>query len=70
MEEIASLIADVIKATTRAPSKKTPSQGCKSKYNINAEAKTAILKRVKNLISRFPVYPQMDLELLKSSFVF
>jgi len=70
MEEIASLIAGVIKATTRAPDKKNPSQKCKAKYIINEEAKTAILERVKKLMSRFPVYPQLDLELLKNNFVF
>jgi glycine hydroxymethyltransferase len=69
MVEIASLIADVIKATTRAPDKNDPSKDSKAKYNIDAEAKASIIERVKNLIGRFPVYPQLDLELLKNNFV-
>jgi len=69
MAEIASLIADVIKATKRVPDKKSPSQDSKAKYIIDAGAKTAITERVKKLMSRFPVYPQLDLELLKNNFV-
>jgi len=69
MEGIASLIADVIKATTRAPDKNSPSKESRAKYNISAEAKAAIIERVKSLMDRFPVYPQLDMELLKNNFV-
>jgi glycine hydroxymethyltransferase len=69
MAEIGSLIADVIKATTQAQDKKDPSKNSKAKYNIDTNAKTAIQTRVKNLLARFPLYPQLNLELLKKAFV-
>ena len=69
MSEIGELIASVVKATTPAPDKKDPSKGSKAKYNIEENAKAAILARVKSLMDRFPVYPQLDLELLKKFFV-
>jgi glycine hydroxymethyltransferase len=67
MAEIGSLIADVIKATT--PDKKDPSKNSKAKYDIDPNTKTAIQARVKSLMDRFPVYPQLNLELLKKAFV-
>ena len=69
MAEIGSLIADVIEATTQAIDKKDSSKKSKAKYNIETNAKTAIQARVKNLMDRFPIYPQLDLELLKKVFV-
>jgi glycine hydroxymethyltransferase len=69
MAEIGSLIADVIKATTQVMDKKDPSKNSKAKYNIDTNAKPAIQARVKSLMERFPVYPQLNLELLKKAFV-
>jgi glycine hydroxymethyltransferase len=69
MAEIGALIADVTKATSQAPDNKEPSKNSKAKYNIDADAKAKIQERVKNLMSRFPVYPELDLELLKKAFV-
>ena len=69
MAEIGSLIADVIKATTQTQDKKDPSKNSKAKYNVDTGAKTAIQARVKSLMDQFPVYPQLNLELLKKAFV-
>jgi glycine hydroxymethyltransferase len=69
MTEIAAIITDVIKATTPAPDKKNPSKNSKAKYIINESSKNQTLTRVKNLMDRFPVYPQLDLDLLKKAFV-
>jgi glycine hydroxymethyltransferase len=62
MTELGALIADVVKGTA-------PSQNSRAKYDINAGVKEQVIKRVKNLLDRFPVYPELDLELLKKSFV-
>jgi glycine hydroxymethyltransferase len=69
MAEIGSLIADVVKATTQAQDKNDTSKYSKAKYNIDTNAKTAIQARVKTLMDKFPVYPQLNLELLKKAFV-
>jgi glycine hydroxymethyltransferase len=69
MAEIGSLIADVIKATKQSQDKKDPSKNSKAKFSIDTNAKPAIQARVKNLMDRFPVYPQLNLELLKKAFV-
>jgi len=68
MAEIASLIAKVVKGTTQAPDKKDPSKNSKAKYSINETVKSDVHSRVKTLMERFPVYPQLDLEMLKKYF--
>jgi glycine hydroxymethyltransferase len=69
LEEIGSIIALVLKATTQAPTEKDPSVKSKAKYVIEPSAKAQALERVKKLMDRFPVYPQLDLSLLKEAFV-
>jgi len=69
MEEIGSIIALVLKGTTQAPTEKDPSVKSKAKYVIEPSVKTQALERVKKLMDRFPVYPQLDLALLKEAFV-
>jgi glycine hydroxymethyltransferase len=69
MEEIGSIIAHVLKNTSPAPNDKEPSKISKAKYIIEEKAKAEALSRVKNLLDRFPVYPGLDLELLKKVFV-
>ena len=69
MAEIGSIITDAIKGTTQVSDTKDPSKMSKAKYNIDANAKKKIHEQVKNLMERFPVYPQLDLELLKKYFV-
>jgi len=67
MKELAALIADVLKGTTQSKDKKDPSKNSKAKYDIDANVKSDILARVKKLLDRFPVYPQLDLEILKKA---
>jgi len=67
MKELAALIADVLKGTTQSKDKKDPSKNSKAKYDIDANIKPDILARVKKLLDRFPVYPQLELEILKKA---
>jgi len=69
MKEIGSLIAAVLKGTSQSPDAKDPSKKSKAKYSINEAAKSEIHARVKALMERFPVYPQLDLDLLKKFFL-
>jgi glycine hydroxymethyltransferase len=69
MTELGELIAKVIKSTTQAKDKKDPSKNSKAKYIIDEAVKNEVHARVKTLMDRFPVYPELDLELLKKSFV-
>jgi glycine hydroxymethyltransferase len=69
MEELGSIIALVLKNTSPAQTGKDPSKKSKSKYLIRENAKTEALERVKKLMDRFPVYPQLDLEFMKKAFV-
>ncbi|MDR0502535.1 MAG: glycine hydroxymethyltransferase [Treponema sp.] len=68
MKELGSLIAAVLKGTKQAPDKKDQSKNSKSRYTIDAATKSEIHARVKNLMERFPVYPELDLKLLKKYF--
>jgi len=69
MEEIASIIAMVLKGTSPAPGDKDPSVKSKAKYVLESTLKPQAVERVKALLDRFPVYPQLDLALLKEAFV-
>jgi glycine hydroxymethyltransferase len=69
MEEIGSIIALVLKGTTQAPGEKNPSVKSKAKYLIEPAVKAQAHDRVKKLLDRFPVYPELDLNLLKKAFV-
>ena len=75
MEELGALMAKVIKGTTQALLPAAKQQGgegskkSKAKYNIDAVVKSEVHARVKTLMDRFPVYPELDLELLKKTFV-
>jgi glycine hydroxymethyltransferase len=69
MTELGALLAEVVKGTTQSPDKKDPSKNSKAKYNVDAGVKERVINRVRNLLDRFPVYPELDLEMLKSSFV-
>jgi glycine hydroxymethyltransferase len=68
MEELGAIIALVLKATTPAQDAKDPAKKSKAKYVIAEKARGEALDRVKKLLDRFPVYPQLDLELLKRAF--
>ena len=69
MTELGALIAAALKGTTQAPDKKDPSKNSKAKYNIDGGVKADVLKRAKALLDKFPVYPQLDLEMLRKAFV-
>ena len=69
MEELGSIIALVLKNTTPAPDAKDPAKKSKAKYTIEEKAKAEAISRVKKLMERFPVYPQLDLDFLKQSFI-
>ncbi|MDR0494600.1 MAG: glycine hydroxymethyltransferase [Treponema sp.] len=68
MEEIGSVIALILRGTIQAPSEKNPAVKSKAKYIISPAVKTEALERVKKLLDRFPVYPELDLPLLKEAF--
>lgn len=66
MKEIGSVISLVLKSTKpmNAPDG-TPS---KAKYQVNGLARLEARKRVKTLLDRFPVYPELDLHFMKRAF--
>ncbi|MDR2719043.1 MAG: glycine hydroxymethyltransferase [Treponema sp.] len=69
MEEIGSIMALALKGTSQAPGEKNPAVKSKAKYLIEPAVKAEALNRVKQLLDRFPVYPELDLPLLKEAFV-
>ena len=69
MEELGNIIALILKNTNPAPDGKDPSKKSKAKYTIEGKAKAEAMDRVKKLLDRFPVYPELDLKLLKEAFV-
>jgi glycine hydroxymethyltransferase len=79
MEELGAIIALVLQNTSPAPDPKattvatttvaTTPKKSKARYLIAENAKKEALERVKKLLDRFPVYPELDLELLKRAFV-
>ena len=68
MEEIASIMAMVLKGTSPAPGEKDPTVRSKAKYILAPDLKPQAVARVQNLLGCFPVYPQLDLDLLKKAF--
>jgi len=69
MEEIASIMALVLKGTTAAVGEKNPSVKSKAKYLIDPAVKAEAIERVGKVQERFPVYPELDLPMLKKAFV-
>ena len=69
MDELGSIIALVLKNTVQAPDAKDPAKKSKNKYIIDEKAKAEALRRIEQLQNRFPVYPELDLKLLKEAFV-
>ncbi|MDR2245047.1 MAG: glycine hydroxymethyltransferase [Treponema sp.] len=68
MEELGAVIALVLKNTKPAPDPRDAAKKSKAKYVIEARAKAEAQDRVKKLLDRFPVYPELDLDLLKKAF--
>jgi glycine hydroxymethyltransferase len=68
MEELGAIIALVLKNTKPVQDLKDPAKHSKAKYAIEAKAKAEALDRVKKLLDRYPVYPELDLEFLQRFF--
>jgi glycine hydroxymethyltransferase len=68
LEEIGELISLVLKNTAPAKDAKDPAKYSKAKYVIEEKTKAEVKGRVKKLLDRYPVYPELDLEFLKRSF--
>jgi glycine hydroxymethyltransferase len=69
MEELGAVISLVLKNTSAAPDAKNPAKASKAHYIIAGAAKKEALERVKRLLDPFPVYPELDLQVLKAAFV-
>jgi len=68
MDELGSIIALVLKNTSPKAEAKDPAKKSKARYLIQEKAKAEAIERVKKLMDRFPVYPQLDLPFLKEAF--
>jgi glycine hydroxymethyltransferase len=68
MEELGEIIPLVLKGTIPAQDEKDPQKHSKSRYKIDGDAKARALGRVEKVLSRFPVYPELDLPALKEAF--
>ena len=67
MKEIADIIITVLKGSKPGVTDKgTPSKG---KVVLDPAAKEKAQKAVSSLLSRFVLYPQLDLDFLKQEFV-
>jgi glycine hydroxymethyltransferase len=66
MEEIGGIIVSVLKATRPAPDGKGGLSRIRSV--IDESVKKDALDRVAHLVSRFPIYPELDLDYLKKAF--
>ena len=66
MAELGAVIALILKGTFPSIKDGKPN---KAKYEIDQAVKTEALDRIKKLLDRFPVYPELDLELLKGAFI-
>ena len=69
MEELGDIIGLVLKNTKPAPDPKDPAKSGKAKYLIAAAAKEEAQARVRRLLDRYPVYPELDLAFLKKAFI-
>lgn len=69
MQEIASILATILKATEAAIIAKGPRAGqqSKAKYVIAPEVVLDAQKRVKALLQAYPLYPQLDLDFLQKN---
>lgn len=71
MKEIASIITLIIKNTKPAIIKKGKNEGqpSKSRYEIPKDVLKEARARVKVLVDKYPVYPELDLKFLKKHYV-
>ena len=71
MKEIASIIAYIIKNTKPSVIRKGKNEGklSKAKYDISEEVIGTAKARVKTVVDKYPVYPELDLDFLKAHYV-
>lgn len=71
VKEIANIIELVVKNTKAGIIKKGKNEGKPSKiaYILDENTKTEAKNRVKSLLDRYPVYPELDLDFLKKHFM-
>ena len=69
MEELGTILALVLKGTKPLPETKDPNKLSKSRYAVDPAIKSLALERIVKLLGRYPVYPMLDLPLLKRAFV-
>jgi len=71
MKEIASIIAYIIKNTKPSVIKKGKNDGklSKAKFDISEEVVANAKARVKILVDKYPVYPELDLDFMKAHYV-
>lgn len=67
MREVATLIKEVL-LNTKAKKIKSTGEDSLAKYEIDKEIKEKSLKKVFNLLNRFQLYPELDLDYLKKLF--
>ena len=71
MAEIGSIIATVLRATKRGTipeGKKNAGQPSNVEYTLDPEVRKSASARVKALLGKFVLYPQMDLDFLRRHF--
>ncbi|MDR0374426.1 MAG: glycine hydroxymethyltransferase [Treponema sp.] len=68
MEEIGGVIAQTLKGVSPAPDAKDPAKKSRAKYIIAEKDKSQAALRVKKLLDRHPVYPELDLNFLRQAF--
>ncbi|MBP5188506.1 MAG: hypothetical protein J6Z50_05180, partial [Fibrobacterales bacterium] len=71
MAEIGSIIATVLRATKRGTipeGKKNAGQPSNVEYSLDPEVRKSASARVKALLGKFVLYPQMDLDFLRRHF--
>jgi len=70
MQEIAGIIKQVLDGAGAGTIEKGPNAGQPSKrvHTLDATARDAARERVRELLTRFPVYPELDLEFLQGQF--
>lgn len=71
MQEMASIIKLILSHTKPAAIESGEHAGSlsKAKYTIDDKARREAKQRVRDLLNRFPVYPQLDLDFLKEHFL-
>ncbi len=69
MAELGAIISLVLKGTKPNPDPKDPAKPSKAKFTVDTAAKAEALSRVAALLGRYPVYPELDLGVLKEAFV-